>query len=161
MKKLLIAFLVLFALTGCETGIEPLDTHDKIAEEYDGLESGHLLVEYSGTNFELIIDSEEKQVVYIGRPTWPYCQWLVGPLNEVAKKKNVNIPYLNSSSAVNTADKLMEKFGIQGVPAIIVVQNGEVVEYLYDEKWFEMGLADENSQINLEVLELFFDQVNE
>jgi len=69
MKKLLIAFLVLFALTGCETGIEPLDTHDKIAEEYDGLESGHLLVEYSGTNFELIIDSEEKQVVYIGRPT--------------------------------------------------------------------------------------------
>jgi len=55
----------------------------------------------------------------------------------------------------------LNKFGIQGVPAILVVQNGEVVEYLYDEKWFEMGLADENGQINLEVLELFFDQVNE
>jgi hypothetical protein len=33
--------------------------------------------------------------------------------------------------------------------------NGEKIEYLYDDKWFALGLTDDNNNLNLEVLRKF------
>jgi PBP1b-binding outer membrane lipoprotein LpoB len=47
----------------------PLDTHDKLVDDYDDLEEGHVFVEYSGDHINELINEDNKVVLFIGRPT--------------------------------------------------------------------------------------------
>ncbi len=70
------------------------------------------------------------------------------------------IIYLSSTSNNEVAWEILDEFEITGVPAILIVKEGKVIEYLYDDKWTSKGLADANMVVNLEVIREFFDEVN-
>jgi len=85
---------------------------------------------------------------------------LVGPINEVALEREVEVVYLNSSYYKQTAGEYMNEWGAGGVPAIFVINNGEKVSYLYDDEWFNLGLFGDNNVVNVDVIRTFFDKLD-
>lgn len=77
-------------------------------------------------------EEEDKVYVYFGRAMYPYCRNFVAKLNEVQKKKQTVIYYLdteNTDTDVNISE-IRNQLEIEFVPSVIKVSNnGEVVEH--------------------------------
>ncbi len=72
------------------------------------------------------ISSTDKFILFIGRPSCPYCQRFEPKLSNVARKSEFNIFYINSenSDELGEIQALRKRYGIATVPALFVSENG-------------------------------------
>ena len=68
------------------------------------------------------IASAEKFILFIGRPSCPYCQLFEPKLSNVARKFEFNIFYINSENTdeLGEIQALRNRYGIATVPALFV-----------------------------------------
>ncbi|WP_242258647.1 thioredoxin fold domain-containing protein [Streptococcus thoraltensis] len=74
------------------------------------------------------IKNQEKFILFIGRPTCPYCQRFEPKLTKVAKDNRLSVNYLHSEdfSQGDNIQALRDKYGIKTVPGLLVAENGQV-----------------------------------
>ena len=72
------------------------------------------------------IDTADKFILFIGRPSCPYCQLFEPKLSNVARNSNLTIFYINSENSEELEDiqALRKRYGIATVPALFVSENG-------------------------------------
>lgn len=77
---------------------------------------------------EEAINSQEKIVLFVGRPSCPYCQRFEPKLRTVAKANNLHVNYLNSEDQSQLAEiqAFRAKYDIPTVPGLLVAEKGEV-----------------------------------
>ena len=161
MKKLMLAFLALIVLASCSSNSANTKEKDKnknvcdidceVADmsEYETMkESDHVFKEvtFKQAN-EMLQDEKFTGIIYYGYPACPWCEEAVPIMNEVAKKLDLTIYYVNKKSKANIdnpegekeATKLLdEAYGLDKddegnarlyVPEVVVVQAGEVISH--------------------------------
>jgi len=93
------------------------------------------LVYIGNAEFEAILDDDsgEGTFVYIGRPTCPNCN-ILRPIVETLPGFDADLNYFETDMAMaddsEWATTLLERVELRGVPAIIYVENGVVVDRL-------------------------------
>ncbi|MBM7636280.1 conjugal transfer protein TraF [Streptococcus saliviloxodontae] len=72
------------------------------------------------------IASESKFILFIGRPSCPYCQRFAPKLANVAQATGAKIAYINSEDASQIEDiqAFRSRYGIATVPGLFVAENG-------------------------------------
>ncbi len=72
------------------------------------------------------IDEETGYVLFIGRPTCPYCQRFAPKLAQVARESNVTVYYLKSDDQADARgiDALRQKYNVTTVPGLLVGDQG-------------------------------------
>ncbi|UJF15921.1 thioredoxin fold domain-containing protein [Jeotgalibaca sp. MA1X17-3] len=79
---------------------------------------------------ELTIDAVEERlkkgeptILFVGKPTCPFCQMFVPKLNHVAQQNNLDIYYLNSIDTETTPaiKALRNRMGISTVPQVVTI----------------------------------------
>ena len=72
------------------------------------------------------ISSTDKFILFIGRPSCPYCRLFEPKLSNVARNSNFTIFYINSenSEELEYIQALRKRYGIATVPALFVSENG-------------------------------------
>ncbi|MBQ9014313.1 MAG: conjugal transfer protein TraF [Bacilli bacterium] len=96
-----------------------------------------------------LIESSEKNIILVARPTCGYCQKFTPVLKEAAESMNLTINYVNTD---NFSEDDWTKFNSSlsylnseqwGTPLTLIVQNGEVV-------------AENNGYVELDAIKKFF-----
>ena len=74
------------------------------------------------------IDSKEKFILFIGRPTCPFCRRFAPKLAQAAQESGNAVAYLNSEDAdqLEAITELRKRYGVATVPGLLVAQNGAV-----------------------------------
>lgn len=77
---------------------------------------------------EEAISTQEKVILFVGRPTCPYCQRFEPKLTTVVKENNLTVDYLHSEdfSQFENIQAFRDKYGIKTVPGLLVAENGQV-----------------------------------
>ncbi|MGT2907296.1 thioredoxin domain-containing protein [Streptococcus dentiloxodontae] len=72
------------------------------------------------------VASDKKFVLFIGRPTCPYCQRFAPKLAAVAAGLSDTVFYINSEDASQLEDiqAFRSRYGIATVPGLFVAENG-------------------------------------
>ena len=70
------------------------------------------------------IASAEKFILFIGRPSCPYCQLFEPKLSNVARKSGFNIFYNENTDELGEIQALRKRYGIATVPALFVSEKG-------------------------------------
>ena len=90
-----------------------------------------------------LMNSEDKKVVYIARPTCSYCQMESPIVKKIGSKYNLEIYYLNTQGFYDDETDSYTEDGIKfinshekykdgwGTPNTIIVQNGTIVDGIY------------------------------
>lgn len=111
-----------------------------------------------------LMKSEDKKIIYVARPTCSYCQLETPIIKKLGNKYNLTIYYLNTEKFfdeelndytedgkkfINSADYYKEQGGY-GTPNTIIVQNGVIVDgvYQYVEEASLLKLFKDNGFIN-------------
>jgi|GEM_PF-2165402 len=68
---------------------------------------------------------------------------------------NITVHYLNTEEEKPVYLSLSDRFGFKGVPAVFITKNGEMVDYLYDEKWLKKLFNDNYTIMHEDVIEEF------
>lgn len=88
--------------------------------------------EIDNQGFEKAIDSSKEHLIYIGRPSCPYCQMVQPKLEKISKKNYFQLRYFNTDDARKSNEKklnhLLSKMNIQSVPIVIVVKENQIVK---------------------------------
>lgn len=65
----------------------------------------------------------EHTILFVGKPTCPYCQKFVPKLNQVAQQNHLDIHYLNSIDTETTPaiKALRNRMGIPTVPQVVTI----------------------------------------
>ncbi|HFL2423772.1 TPA: thioredoxin family protein [Clostridioides difficile] len=83
-------------------------------------------------SFENISKSDKLNLVYIGRPTCGVCVEFQPKLEQLAKKRFINIYYYNTDefkkNKSNELKKFFKKTDVSYVPVIIVTKQGKIIE---------------------------------
>ena len=79
-----------------------------------------------------VFTSETKEVIYIGRPTCPYCNLTMPILENLSEKYEFTYNYINIDETTSSdLNKILAYFEINskdfGTPYIAIVENGEVI----------------------------------
>lgn len=159
MKKLIVAVLAMIVLVGCSAEKDKTEKKNKnvcdieceVADmsEYETMkESDHVfkLASFKQSN-EMLKDEKFTGIIYYGYPACPWCVEAVPIMNEVAKKYDLTIYYVNKKSQENIdnpegekeATKILDKaYGLDKddedkprlfVPEVVVVKDGEIVAH--------------------------------
>ena len=74
-----------------------------------------------------LLSNEEVAIVYIGRPTCPYCRKFAKKLSGLAKQIERTIYYVNSEDFSDEGiESFREKHSVRTVPGFLVKNNGEL-----------------------------------
>lgn len=80
------------------------------------------LHEISSTEVTRQLGAEDEKIVFIGRPTCPYCREYLPKLIDVVKKDNLDVYYVNS---IDADDEVLNEFrfkvGAKTVPSTLRV----------------------------------------
>ncbi|MFU2204201.1 thioredoxin fold domain-containing protein [Streptococcus hyovaginalis] len=74
------------------------------------------------------IQNQEKVILFVGRPTCPYCQRFEPKLTNVAKANHLSVDYLHSEdfSQIEAIQAFRDKYVIKTVPGLLVAEKGQV-----------------------------------
>ncbi|MFC3932348.1 thioredoxin domain-containing protein [Streptococcus dentapri] len=74
------------------------------------------------------IDSKEKVILFIGRPTCPFCQRFAPKLDKVVAETGAKVVFLLSDDAtqIEAIQDLRNRYGVATVPGLLVAENGAV-----------------------------------
>jgi len=77
---------------------------------------------------ESLISSGEEVVLFIGRPTCPYCRRFAPKMNEARQALNKPAIFVNSEDVtqLNDIQSFRQKYGIPTVPGLLVAKGGDV-----------------------------------
>ena len=76
---------------------------------------------------ENILSKEDAVVIYIGKPTCPFCRKFVGKLSNLSDKIDRTIYYVDSSDFSDEGlTSFRNKYNIPTVPGFIVSKNNEI-----------------------------------
>ena len=77
---------------------------------------------------ESLISSGEEVVLFIGRPTCPYCRRFAPKMNEARQTLNKPAIFVNSEDVtqLNDIQSFRQKYGIPTVPGLLVAKGGDV-----------------------------------
>lgn len=72
------------------------------------------------------IASKEKIILFVGRPTCPYCRRFEPKLTNVAAKTGAQVHFINSEdpSQLEEIQAFRNRYGIATVPGLFVAENG-------------------------------------
>lgn len=84
--------------------------------------------EVSAAVAEEKIAASEKFILFVGRPSCPYCQRFAPKLSRVAQANEIEIHFLNSENASDLAGitEFRSRHHIPTVPGLLVADKGEV-----------------------------------
>ncbi len=74
------------------------------------------------------IDSKGKFILFVGRPTCPFCRRFAPKLAQVVQETRAKVVYLHSEdmSQIEEIAALRKRYGIATVPGLLVAKNGSV-----------------------------------
>ena len=77
---------------------------------------------------ESFISTGEEVILFIGRPTCPYCRRFAPKMNEARQALNKPAIFVNSEDVtqLNEIQSFRQKYGIPTVPGLLVAKGGEV-----------------------------------
>lgn len=88
--------------------------------------------EIDNQGLEKTIYSNKERLIYIGRPSCPYCQMVQPKLEKVAKKNHFQLRYYNTDDARKSNEKklnhLLNKMQVQSVPTVVLVKDNHVIK---------------------------------
>lgn len=100
-------------------------------DEYPNL----TMIDYA--QYKELLASDQKSIIVIGQTGCGYCTQTKPVIDELAKKHNITINYLNitdlseeDSSDLMTSTTYLKELDSFGTPLTIITQNGEVVDHL-------------------------------
>lgn len=75
---------------------------------------------------DLIAKEEEKVILFLGRPTCPYCRLFAPKLAQAVAETGKAVAYLNSEDKVQLEEltAFRKRYGIATVPALFVAEKG-------------------------------------
>lgn len=90
-------------------------------------------IKVSAQAAEKMIETEDKVVLFIGRPSCPYCRRFEPKLANVAMKTGTKVIFINSEDFTDLSDiqAFRHKYQIPTVPGLLVAHNG-VVQVICD-----------------------------
>ena len=167
MKKLLLCCLTCFLMIGCtsnqtsssgyykNSSIKVSEIHDTDINQYEYLEdSDPPFIEINFEEALKFFQNKWSGILYFGHTGCPWCERAIPVLDEVAKKANIYVYYIDASKDISsdedTSNKLMEEMGTYisesyqedengdktfYVPNVVGVKNGKLVD-------FKTGLPD-------------------
>ena len=97
-------------------------------------ENSDRLDNISKGDFKKKISSQENFWMYVGRPNCPDCQKYYPRLEKYLEDNNLKLLYFNTKVKVSQKEEMVEflnDLGVDEVPAILEIKNGEV-EKIYD-----------------------------
>lgn len=101
-------------------------------------------------DLNLSIDEKRNEIIYFTRENCPSCSICSSKLKEFTEDKDIRISVYDSAVDRETREDLMSetlsRFGIETVPAILVLKNGQISERFDGENLFEefKAYCDEN-----------------
>ncbi|SDQ15929.1 thioredoxin domain-containing protein [Streptococcus equinus] len=72
------------------------------------------------------LQNAEEFILFIGRPTCPYCRRFEPKLTQVAKENKLDIYYINSDELSPELDNLRSTYNVATVPGLLVAKGGQV-----------------------------------
>ena len=75
---------------------------------------------------EQYLKTADEFILFIGRPTCPYCRRFEPKLTQVAKDNDLTVYYLNSENQDSVTQDLRLTYNIPTVPALVVAKSGKV-----------------------------------
>lgn len=124
--------LVLVSTLYSDNNNQSADTNDTMMQydTYNKINSDEL--------FTLLNENTTSKIVYVGRDTCPVCATFAPLLTESIQETGSLVYYYDTAAArADDADKLselMNKLSVSSVPALLKIENGEVIERLGDYK---------------------------
>ena len=129
MKKIMIlitSVVLILLATGCNGETENENNSN------NGIpNNGGEIINTDAKLFQEIINSNERSVIYVGRPTCPACNRLYPVIEEVAKEVGINFFYTNLDewNRDDMSDILFATLrGVDSTPTIVVIDNGEIID---------------------------------
>ncbi len=138
MKRIIVILTLLSIITiGCdkeETVIEN-ENLDKVNKQVDDNKEINLdenyFIEINATEFKNKVNSNEKNIFFIGRDTCPACKTFKPTAIEFSSKEKINIYYVNTTDATeedwNIIFSIVE---VEYIPTIVISDNSKI---LYNE----------------------------
>ena len=84
-------------------------------------------VETSAEKVEALIAEGKEVVLFVGRPTCPYCRRFAPKINEVREALGKEMYFINSEDRANEAlAAFRAKYNMPTVPGLLVARDGEV-----------------------------------
>lgn len=82
----------------------------------------------SASKAQELLSSTEKGILFIGRPSCPYCRLFEPKLTAVAQREGLSIAFLNSEDISDRQgiQDLRATYGVPTVPGLLVAENGQV-----------------------------------
>lgn len=98
------------------------------AEENVFLEIVQDFTKLSPTEADELLSNEEGTIVFIGRPTCPYCRKFAPKLHKVSTEHKVQVNFVNSEHPDYTQElkDFREKYGVPTVPGILYADGNNV-----------------------------------
>lgn len=76
---------------------------------------------------EQLISKEQEFILFLGRSSCPFCRKFAPKMNEVSKKINKEVHFINSEDFDDIdLDTFRNKYSIKTVPGLLVSKNGNV-----------------------------------
>ena len=100
-----------------------------------------------GEEAQKLVDSGERFLVYVGRPNCPYCHVFRQAQDKVLKELDATIYSIDTIYArydTKLFDIVDKTFGVETVPEVLVVENGEVKSTLFKDLGEEKGFEEES-----------------
>lgn len=72
------------------------------------------------------LQNAEEFILFIGRPTCPYCRRFEPKLTQVAKENKLDVYYINSDEISPELDSLRSTYNVATVPGLLVAKGGRV-----------------------------------
>lgn len=88
-------------------------------------------------DIDSIINSKGNSIIYVGRENCPDCILYKPKLISYLEKEKLEINYLDTTGNKNDVDdfrKYYNKLGVESIPAVIFIKNGEIEQILYGDK---------------------------
>lgn len=101
----------------------------------------------NGDEASKLIENGDKFLVYVGRPNCPYCHLFRQAQDKVLKELGVKIYSIDTIYArydTKLFDIVDKTLGIETVPEVLVVENGEVKSTLFNDLGEEDGFKEDN-----------------
>nr|WP_205397174.1 thioredoxin domain-containing protein [Streptococcus lutetiensis] len=72
------------------------------------------------------LQTADEFILFIGRPTCPFCQRFEPMLSHVAKDNQLDVYYINSEQVTAELEELRSTYKVATVPGLLVAKTGHV-----------------------------------
>ena len=136
MQKIFILLVIIMSsfMVGCqsdETTTIENENLDKVINEIDNDENQDYFIEITASDFKNKVNSNEKNIFFIGRDTCPACKTFKPIAIEFSSTEKTNIYYVNTTNFdIDDWNIIDEIVTVEYIPTIVISDNSQI---LYNE----------------------------